>query len=230
MYKGKKVSAIIQAAGSGLRMNSDKTKLLIEINKKPVILRTLEKISSCKYIDDIVLVIKKEDKEEIEKIIKNINKKIIISLGGKTREESTFNGLKSVPMDSEIVMSHDGARPFVSKELLEKSIEEIEGFDGTVTCVPRTDTIKILREDMSILETPDRKYLYNVQTPQVFYKDKMMKAYKWARNENISSTDDSNILERYGANLKAVIGEYNNIKITTPKDLAIGEYILRGEK
>lgn len=230
MYKDKKVTALIRAAGNGSRMGYYKSKLLLELDGKTIIRRTVEKICSCKYIDDIIIVIRDEDREDFISSLDGINRPFKFVKGGATREESTFLGLKEVSDDTDIVLTHDGARPFVSVETLERAIENIDGNDGTVVCIPSVDTIKVVNKDMSIINTPDRDYLYNVQTPQVFKKNILIKSYKWAMERNLKSTDDSNIVERHGGRLKIVIGEDTNIKITTRKDLIIGEFILKGEK
>lgn len=230
MYRGKKVTALILAAGNGSRIGIGSNKLLLEILGEPIIKWTVKRISECEYIDKIILVIKEKEREIFEEILRPLNISHSFSIGGKKREDSTYNGLLDVDDDTDLVLTHDGARPFVSLDVIKRAIEGVgDGYDGSVVCVPQTDTVKVVGPDMTIIDTPDRDFLYNVQTPQVFKKDVLLDAYRWQRKEGIKTTDDSNIVEKFGGRLRIIVGNDTNIKVTTKKDLFLGEYILKGE-
>lgn len=233
MYKNLRISALILAAGMGLRMGEEKGKLRIELEGKSIIQWTLEKFLPSPYIDEFILVIRKEDRSYFEKLLANLHeeyrcedKKIKLVDGGRTRSESSFNGLKAVDGKSDLVLIHDGARPFVKRNIVDKAIEEmanlkikVSKIDGLIVCVPTIDTIKRVGKDKLVEETPQRNFLYNVQTPQIFDKNKLKEVYERSFTDGISSTDDSYLMEHYGYKIKVLEGDYSNIKITTREDL-----------
>lgn len=223
MYKNSFISAIITAAGSGTRMGKDIPKLEIKLLEKPIIDYTIENISKLKIFDEIILVTSENLMDEYSKRFANI-KNLKVVLGGESREASTFNGLKSLNKKSEIVLCHDGARPFVTEEIIINSIESAIKWGSGVAGVKVKDTIKIVENGIAT-STPPRENLYQIQTPQTFKKELILKAYNQFY-EKISATDDAEFLEAMGANVHIIKGSYKNIKITTPEDLIIGKSIM----
>lgn len=230
MYEGKFVTAIISAGGSGSRMGAGKNKLFLELNHRTILARTIDKIYRSSYVDHIIIVVRKEDRAQVEKLIDAYDRQIFsLAPGGASRQESIYNGLKLLPEDTKLVLSHDGARPFVATDKIDRAIETLEDYDGLVFGVAVKDTIKVVRPRGDIEATPNRKYLYHIQTPQIFHKDIMVKAYEKALIEDIEVTDDSQIVEVFGGRVKLFEGDYSNIKITTVEDLSYGEMLLKRE-
>ena len=224
-----KTVAVIVAAGSGSRMNSDKNKQFMELGGIPVLTRTLKVFDSCKRIDEIIIVMNRELIENCKnEIIEpyNIMKNVKIVPGGKERGDSVLNGLKAIDNETGIVVIHDGARPFVTEEIIVNSIEDALSFGGSCVAVKAKDTIKQSGEGGFISHTLDRSSLWMVQTPQTFKKELLEKAYEKATLDGFSGTDDCSVVERMGVEIKLTKGSYKNIKITTMEDIAIGEAFL----
>ena len=222
---------IIVAAGSGSRMNMGINKQFIKLKDKEIIVYTLEKFYKHKNIDEIVVVVKEQEAEFFKKeIIDKYNfKNIKIAYGGKERQNSVYNGLKILDKKCDIVLVHDGARPFISQQLIDKCIEEAKSHNAVVVGVPVKDTIKVINEDNDIVDTPERSKLWAVQTPQTFNYDILVKSYEDAFENKFYGTDDAMLVERIGYKVKMIEGSYNNIKITTQEDLNIGTQILQVE-
>ena len=222
----KKISVVITAAGSSTRMKSADNKLFMDLNGKSVLQRTIESFIGIENIIELIIVAQSLYFDKINSFMVNysINYKLIE--GGKTREISAYNGIKAVSDDVEYVLCHDGARPLISKKIILKVLDELNSSDAVITGVKSKDTIKIVSEDGIVMATPDRKLLYNIQTPQAFKKDIISKGYDNYFKNNISVTDDSSIVELLNIPIKVVEGEYFNIKITTIEDIIfIREYI-----
>ena len=222
---------IIVAAGTGSRMKKDINKQFIKLNDKEIIAHTIDKFYNNDNIDDIVVVIKEEEEKHfIDNVINKYGfNDIKIAYGGNERQDSVYNGIKKLNNNCDVILVHDGARPFVTGDIIENSIEEAKKHNAVVVGVKVKDTIKIVSEDGNIIDTPDRRYLWSVQTPQVFKYDIITKAYEDAYNKNYYGTDDAMLVERIGYNVKMVEGSYDNIKITTPEDLKFGEQILKNK-
>ncbi|MTI66507.1 MAG: 2-C-methyl-D-erythritol 4-phosphate cytidylyltransferase [Firmicutes bacterium] len=229
MYKDKRVSVVIPAAGMGKRMKSKKNKQYLLLQGKPVLAHTINKFNKCKLIDEIIVVTRENEIEYCkENIVKkyDFNKVSKVIKGGKERFHSVYNGLKSVDENTDILLIHDGARPFITGKTIEKCIVNVNEYKACILGVPVKDTIKEVNEDKSIINTPDRSRLWAVQTPQCFEYDLILNAYNSDINkENI--TDDSMLLERLGYEVKIILGDYNNIKLTTPEDMEFAKAILK---
>lgn len=228
-----KVSAVIVAGGSGKRMNSQTKKQFIKLQDKMILAYALEAFQKAANISEIIVVVAEEDKEEvIEKIIKpyNYSKVKHVVNGGKERQDSVYNGLMKVAKESEYVMIHDGARPFISQEIINKALLETKEKKATIVAVKVKDTIKVIGEKGEVISTPNREMLWSVQTPQSFEKQLIIKAYNKAREEGLVVTDDSMVVEHYGHQVYLVEGDYCNIKITTKEDLVAAEAILKAWK
>ncbi len=224
----KGISVIITAAGNGRRMGTDLPKQFLKLNNREIIHRTVGKFFELSFVKEIIIVVSEEEMERCLEILKDFSSKLKFAKGGNTREESTFNGLNMVDKSSEIVITHDGVRPFIKKETIIGALSELKRDEAVVVCVPMKDTIKNAKGNY-ISYTPNREELYNAQTPQIFYKDDLIKGYEKAFKENIKVTDDSSLMEVIGHKVKIYIGEYDNIKITTKEDLIIGEILAKME-
>ena len=217
---------VIVAAGTGSRMNMGINKQFIKLEGKEIIAYTIEKFYN---IEDIVVVVKEDESEFFKKeILDKYNfKNVKIAYGGKERQDSVYNGLKLLDEKCDVVLIHDGARPFVSDKIIDKSIEEAKEHKAIVVGVPVKDTIKVIDNDKNIVDTPNRSVLWAVQTPQTFDYNILIDAYKDAFKNKFYGTDDAMLVERIGYKVKMLEGSYNNIKITTQEDLNIGSQILR---
>jgi len=222
-----KVQAIIPTAGCGTRLKSRVPKPFVLIQGKPLICYTLAAFESNAGIDSIVLVGQKERINDLKKIVKEykVGKVKRIVAGGKTRNESVENGLKEIDKDTAIVVIHDGARPFISQKEINGSIALCKKYEAVIVAVPVKPTIKRVDEKTLTVEaTLQRDKLWEVQTPQVFKKEIIVKAHKMNKCDN--PTDDSLLVEQMGIKVKVLMGSYSNIKITTKEDLNIAEKIL----
>lgn len=227
--KQKRNCAIILAAGKGKRMGTDIPKQYIEINGYPILYYTIRAFEES-FIDEIILVTGKGEEDFCkEKIVDkyNFNKVKAIVPGGKERYDSVYMGLQQVE-NADYVFIHDGARPFVTNEILERMQQSVEKYNACVVGVPVKDTIKIVNKKNIITDTPDRSCVWAVQTPQVFKTELIKEAYNKIRSgkyENI--TDDAMVLEQtMDYPIQMVEGSYKNIKITTLEDLEIARLYL----
>ncbi|EOD00067.1 2-C-methyl-D-erythritol 4-phosphate cytidylyltransferase [Caldisalinibacter kiritimatiensis] len=232
-YENKYVSVVIPAAGMGKRMKSTINKQYIILKDKPVLAHTIERFDKCQYIDEIVLVVREDEIDYCrENIVKKYNFQKIKSIvaGGKERQDSVYNGLFAVNDKCQIVLVHDGARPFVTEKNIVDGIEGVIKHKACVIGVPVKDTIKVIDQSNSIIDTPNRSTLWSVQTPQCFEYDILLKAYEKAKQESYTATDDSMLVENLGYKVKMIMGSYKNIKLTTPEDLEFGLVILKEVK
>lgn len=224
-------TAIVLAAGSGKRMGTKVQKQYLELAGKPILYYSLQAFEDSPLIDDIILVTVEEQiaycKEEIvEKY--HISKVRKIVAGGKERYDSVWNGLQEVDFGG-YVFIHDGARPFVTNEIIERAYNEVIECRACVVGMPVKDTIKIADEDGYIAQTPNRKYVWQVQTPQVFETELVKAAYaKMMEQPDVNVTDDAQVVESMMyEEVKLVEGSYENIKITTPEDLEIAKIFVK---
>jgi len=217
------VSVIIPAAGSGKRMKGFlKRKPFIHLCGKPVISHTLNVFKGIPAVKEIILVVNKKDLNQAKKYFRRGIVKVIE--GGSERKDSVYNGIKAIQKDPDIILIHDGVRPFVTKAIITDSIKQAVRFGAAVVAVPVIPTIKSADKSGFVNKTLDRSRLWEIQTPQVFKRGIIIKAYKKLK---IHATDDAMLVEKMGRKVKIVMGSYNNIKITTPKDLKIAEAILK---
>lgn len=230
-------SAIVLAAGSGVRFNSSTPKPLVKINSKPIIVYSLETLSKNPYIKDIIVVVNPKNKKQITGIIKQFAapKAIKIVLGGKRRQDSVRNGLKALGCNCNLVLIHDAARPFIKSGDLSAVIKAAKNKGAAILGVPVKATIKkaFIRAQAAgllyravVAKTLNRENLWEIQTPQVFRKDLILEAYK--KFGRSPATDDAMLVEKLGKKVILVCGCYTNIKITTPEDIIIAKAIQRG--
>lgn len=224
--------AIILAAGKGKRMKADKNKQFLQIKGKPILYHTLNAFSLCNEIDEIVLVAAKEEIDYCKKeIVKkyNFHKVKYIIEGGKERQDSVLNGLLAIEnSDCDIVLIHDGARPFVNNNIIENCISYSKKYGATACGVNVKDTIKIKDKNNFSIDTPNRESLFAVQTPQGFKYNLILDCHKKIKELKLIVTDDTMVVEKFNNKVFLYEGSYNNIKITTPEDLILGENLIKG--
>jgi 2-C-methyl-D-erythritol 4-phosphate cytidylyltransferase len=220
------VEAIIPAAGRGERLNSKVPKPLVRINSKPILAYTLEALAGNKFISRIIIAVSEENREAFNLALGKFRLPKIISLvsGGRTRQESVAHCLKELGRDTGFVLVHDAARPFLSERLVADCLKEVKRSGAVVCGLPARATMKKVKSGWA-KETLKREDIWEIQTPQVFRKDILLKAY--AKFKNISATDDASLVERLGVKVKVIKGSYYNIKITTPEDLVFAGAIAK---
>lgn len=218
-------SAVVVAAGNSRRMNGV-NKLFAEIGGIPVLAHSLITLNESDYISEIIVVCKSEDMVQVGKICKDFEldkvKKVV--LGGDTRIISSLCGLAEISKKAELAAVHDGARPFVSHEVISDAVITARSYGAAVPGIPVRDTVKIIVSGQAV-STPERNQVYAIQTPQVFPADILRAALEDALKNGLDMTDDSSAVERLGYKVSVSRGEDVNIKITTLNDLAFGEVI-----
>jgi 2-C-methyl-D-erythritol 4-phosphate cytidylyltransferase len=217
------LSAIIVAGGSGQRFGLKKQ--FLELIGIPVLKRAVTGFITHGSVDQVIVVVPEEDLQRTQEILSHESEKLTITKGGKTRQQSVFNGLH-IARNSEAVLIHDGVRPFVSHGLITRVIEGLTGADGCIPALAVTDTLKEVHGDV-IRKTIPRQNLYQVQTPQAFHTCQLIDAHEKALETGIfDNTDDSALMESMGKTIKIVQGDPFNMKITFEKDLTLAEAIL----
>ena len=221
-----KISAIIPAAGRGERFG-EKKQLKI-MGNRPLIFKTISPFISSDLITEIVLVVPRNDVEQVEQELKAIvsAKPLKVISGGKTRQQSVHKGLTVTEDSAELICIHDAVRPFITEALIEKVVNKCNEHDGVILAQPSTDTVKKVIDDQ-ILETLPRETIWRAQTPQVFSKSALREALELAEAENIHGTDEASLLERIGYQVGFVEGSSLNIKITTEEDWIFAEAIFK---
>jgi 2-C-methyl-D-erythritol 4-phosphate cytidylyltransferase len=225
--------ALIPAAGMGRRMGGSMNKQYLLLDNKPILAHTLDLFQQADFIDEIVVVVPAEEIEYcrihvVEKY--GIEKVRQIVAGGAERQNSVLNGLRALDCQEEdVVLIHDGVRPFVPLSVVQHSIEVAREYDGALVAVPVKDTVKIIKGAF-VASTPPREELWLAQTPQSFRNKIIRAAHECAEAERFSGTDDASLLEWSGGKVHVVIGDYRNIKITTPEDLVLAQAFLSAEK
>lgn len=225
-----KADAVIVSAGKGQRFMEEKKKQFFSLGGKPILSRTLDSFEICPLIRSILLVVGEEDmdyclKEVIEPYAYRKISQIIP--GGKRRQDSVKNGIDALPEDTEIVVIHDGVRPFVTREMIEMSVRGAVRFGAVIMAMPVKDTIKMVSSDGTLLETLERESLWQAQTPQTFKVPLIREAYLKATEEGFTGTDDASLVERLGVKVHLLPGSYTNIKITTQEDWMLANLFLR---
>lgn len=219
MINGKKVTAIILAAGDSRRFGKKRNKIFEKIHGRSVLSYSLEVFDQNEYIDNIIVAIKENEKPIIDEIISEgeyrTNFQIVI--GGSARSESVYNSLKAT--EAEIAIIHDGARPLIKSEYIDKCVESMERHRGVTMGVKSKDTIKITDEDGNVINSTDRANTWIIQTPQCFHRELLLAMHEKFKGEPV--TDDCQLLEKGGHPIKVIEGDYTNIKVTTYDDCSI---------
>lgn len=227
-----KAAAIITAGGVGKRMGAGCPKQYLEIAGKPIIVHTLERFMGVEGIEQLIVTVPKGDEASFEKDIAepfsfSVSPEIVA--GGELRQDSVRNGLARVTDDVDVVLIHDGVRPFIKRETIEEAMQAAFDEDACVVAMPLKETIKRVDGSEYVDQTVDRAHLWGAQTPQAFRLAVIRRAFEEADAANFIGTDDAMLVERIGKPVKVVRGDYNNIKITTKEDLVIAEAIAGNE-
>lgn len=218
--------AVILGAGNGTRMKSEKSKLLMEIDGRTVIERTVAAFSENEFVDEIIVVCREKDLDDFEKVLSDYE--LSYCFGGDTRQQSVRNAVETIENNEcDLIIIHDGARPLITQKEITDTISVAHDKGAAAVGVAVKDTIKVVDSDMKIVDTPDRSSLISIRTPQVFDFSVYKKALDYAVKQGADYTDDCRLMENYGREVYVVLGEYSNIKITTPEDLPAAQGILR---
>ncbi|MCX7594717.1 MAG: 2-C-methyl-D-erythritol 4-phosphate cytidylyltransferase [Fischerella sp.] len=220
---------LIPAAGSGRRMGGNRNKLLLEVRSRPIIGWTLLAAQASRYISWIGIISQPIDRQEFQDIVADLqlSKPVEFIKGGSTRQESVYNGLQALPVTAEQVLIHDGARCLATPDLLDRCAQAVRKCQGLIAAVPVKDTIKVVDEHGIIQSTPERRQLWAAQTPQGFDVKLLKQCHAEGMRQGWEVTDDAALFEKCGYQVQIVEGEETNLKVTTPQDLAIAEFILR---
>ena len=221
------VSVVVVSEGNSTRMGGV-NKQFLEINGIPVLIHTLMVFENMDAIDEIVVVTRESDIEDVKFLVEKygINKVSKVVNGGETRQLSVLSGVSSVSETTDFVAIHDGARPLVTEKVISDTLNQAFACGAAATGVKVKDTVKQVNDDNDIIATPDRNYLRFIQTPQIFDKALYLDAVNTVENSK-DFTDDCMLVEAYGKTVKFVDGDYENIKITTPEDVELAENYLR---
>ena len=221
-----KVGAIIPAAGRGKRIGASVPKQFLEIQGRPLLHHTLMVFASCKLIDYVVLVMPRADVDEMGEGW--LNKYAIVRevvVGGEQRQDSVYNGFNSLEEGTDIVVVHDGVRPFTTPQMITATVEAAQQHGAAITAIPVSDTVK-QAADGFVKQTVSRDGLWRVQTPQAFQYGLLQQAFKKAKKDSYYGTDEGSLVEYLGERVKIVPGSELNIKITRKEDLVLGESLL----
>jgi len=220
-------SAVILAAGTSQRMGADK--IMLELQGEPVIARTLRAFDASDSVDEIVVVTRLERLQQISDLCieYGIRKVSRVVCGGKTRAQSALAGVLQTSENADIIAVHDGARPFVSQTLIERTAAAARESGAAAPALSATDTVRILNKKGAVVSTPDRSLVALVQTPQIFEAELIRTALKKAVDSDAQITDDCSAVEAVGNKVTLIDGERDNIKLTTARDIAVAEQILK---
>jgi 2-C-methyl-D-erythritol 4-phosphate cytidylyltransferase len=228
-----RVTAVIPAAGLGIRMGLEEPKQYLELGGKPLLARTLRTFQECPLIDEIIIVVPEKDVDYcLQQIVPRyqLSKVYKVISGGERRQDSVRNGIEAVADNCRWVLIHDGVRPFVSTELIKKVIKAARRFRAVITGLPVTETIKQAGSKGNVLRTLERRDLWLMQTPQIFRREDIHLAHQEALKRGwTEATDDAFLVEKMGISVKIIEGEERNIKITTPHDLQVARFLLSTE-
>lgn len=221
MTQKKKVAAILLAGGSGTRFGADKNKVYVEALGQPIFQYSLDVFAAHPRVDEIILVAKAGEEDFLARLTCAKHRRVVT--GGDTRQESVLHGLLAT--DADIVLIHDGARPLVKASYIDACLDAIESCSGASVAVRSKDTIKLADENGIVQMTTKRANTWLIQTPQCFDRKLLLEAHE-AQKGNPEITDDCMLLELVGERVQLVEGDYTNIKVTTPEDLALVESFL----
>lgn len=216
--------AVIVAAGTASRMQGI-DKVMADLGGEPMLLRSVRAFQNSDVIDEIVVVTREDLVEKIQALCAEFPKVKAVTVGGADRPESVQNGLRCLSDKVRLAAIHDGARPLITDEVIERTVQAAHRYSAAAPGVPVKDTVKVVQGGL-VKSTPDRSTLQAVQTPQVFDLDLLRGALEKAKKDNAAITDDCSAVELLGMSVKMVQGDERNIKVTTPMDLKIAECLL----
>ncbi|CAJ1004518.1 MULTISPECIES: 2-C-methyl-D-erythritol 4-phosphate cytidylyltransferase [Brevibacillus] len=221
---------VIVAAGSGKRMGAERNKVWLPLGGEPILAHTVRLFANHPEIGEVVLVVSERDHADVLAWLRREKLKLTVALGGAERQDSVRSGLAALSPDCSYVLVHDAARPFVTREQISELIRRVQREQATIMAVPVKDTIKVIGANGTVQSTPARESLWAVQTPQAFRVSLLREAHQAALGAGKTGTDDAMLVEWLGHPVTVMMGSYENIKITTPDDLWLGEEILRRRK
>ena len=224
LLKLKYCGAVIVAAGSASRMDGI-DKVMAELDGEPMVVKSVRTFQECDAIREIVVVTRPDLIVPIRDLCSGFDKVTAVVAGGKDRPASVSNGLAALSDKVKLAAIHDGARPLISWQVIDRTVRAANSYGAAAPAIPVKDTIKVVHGGI-VKETPERKSLFAVQTPQVFDYDLLRGALKKAEMDKAEITDDCSAVERMGMSVKIVEGDERNIKVTTPMDLAIAKLLL----
>lgn len=221
------ITVIIPAAGQGKRMNVAKNKIFLELDSRPILLRTIEQFVSCQQIQEIIIAASDADIPFIQQMLLDYSFSVPCKVvkGGSERQYSVYNALQYVSDNTDIVLIHDAARPLVRTGIIRQIISTAQSFGAAIAAVPSKNTVKIVEHGL-VINTPLRETVWEIHTPQAFRRPILLDAYNHAMEVGFLGTDDASLLEKIGYPVHVVKDEYSNIKVTTPEDLPLAEALL----
>ena len=226
-----KVSVIVVAAGTGSRFGYERNKLFYPLCGEPVLAHTLRHIFAARSVSEVVIVHSRVDEKEIRRLVDDLHpiQPVRYALGGAEREDSVYNGLMAVSRDMDVVMVHDGARPFAGPDWYDQGAAMMDTARAASYGLPLKDTVKV-RGDDGRLHTLNRSRLVAAQTPQIFHRDLLVEAHDHARAEGIQATDDASLVEALGVPVVILEGSEKNRKVTTREDIPILSLYMKGKE
>jgi 2-C-methyl-D-erythritol 4-phosphate cytidylyltransferase len=233
-----RVTAILPAAGLGTRMGADMPKQFLSLDGVPVLLFTLRRLAACPAITEFVIATRAEEIDSLRVSIasENLGRPVHVVRGGATRQDSVANALPEVSSDTDLILVHDAVRPLVTRDQIERVIEEAAACDAAILGIPAMDTVKEVKRaslpsDVALVTaTIPRERVVLAQTPQVFRASLLIEAFGRARADEVSASDEAGLVERLGWNVHVVAGSERNLKITRPGDLQLAEFYLHQER
>ena len=225
-----KTVVIIPAGGTGRRMGGEIPKQYLSLAGLPILVHTLRAFQHSPLVDEIFLVVPAGDVTEVRQDLVeryNFSRVSLVIAGGRERQDSVRNALAHVRDEHEIILVHDGVRPFVTGELIEGAVAAAKGFGAAIVGIPVRDTVKAVDATGRVVQTVQREGLWLTQTPQAFRREVILAAYERAAADEFYGTDDASLVERTGIPVRMIPGDADNIKVTTPEDLERGERIIR---
>ncbi|MCI1881376.1 MAG: 2-C-methyl-D-erythritol 4-phosphate cytidylyltransferase [Sporolactobacillus sp.] len=223
---------VVVAAGKGSRMGAECNKVLLPLKGVPVIIRTLRVFEQDPDCIGVVLVVKEAESRRFSRLVDGCRlRKVQLTAGGRERQDSVYNGLMRIDgSGADIVLIHDGARPFIDQGVIRRTAKAAEQFGAALAAVPVKDTVKRCDSEGYVTQTLERSSLWAAQTPQAFRLSEIVEAYRSAAAAHVTATDDASLMERIGRPVRTVMGSYRNIKLTTPEDMLLAETILEEEE
>ncbi len=225
-----KTVVIIPSAGTGRRMGGEIPKQYLSLAGIPILVHTLSGFQRSPFVDEIYLVVPEADVAEVRRDVVeryDLSRVSLVIAGGRERQDSVRNALAHVCDEHEIVLVHDGVRPFVTGALIERAVAGAKAFGAVTVGVPVGDTLKAVNAAGLVVKTVPRKGLWFTQTPQAFRREVILAAYERAAADGFYGTDDASLVERIGIPVRMIPGDADNIKVTTPEDLERGERMIR---
>ncbi len=226
------ISVIVAAAGRGSRMKRAENKVFLPLLGKPILQYSIEAFLGRSDVAEVIVICAAHETEEMESLVRvyRQEKPVKVVIGGSERQYSVANALRAVDKGCELILVHDGARPLVTDKVVQSVIDSARAHRAAIAAVPVKDTIKTVDAKGMVIDTPPRSTLYAVQTPQGFETQLLFDAYARAEKDGFLGTDDASLVERLGVRVVVAEGDYQNIKITTPEDLVVGEALLKGRR